>query len=186
MLEPPPPAPGSDSSSSSGSYSNSISPSPFSSALSIEPTTVEETDTLVSDLEKLHVSVVEIDQDILGAAAFMAPPTPVPTPASTQATESKLEELEPESEPFVGGGNDGTEEEGKSGDNDGDDDDDDVFPTPSIPATKPSTRSLDKQNNLNDKGDRAGEDDGKRIIVEALVVRKMSLEEAFLDFGTFA
>jgi hypothetical protein len=28
-------------------------------------------------------------------------------------------------------------------------------------------------------------DDGPRFIVEALVVRKLSLEEAFLDFGGF-
>jgi len=30
------------------------------------------------------------------------------------------------------------------------------------------------------------DDDGVRLIVEALVVRKLSLEEAFLDFGGFS
>ena len=191
-LEPPPPTAGSDSGSSSGSYSNCISPSPSSSALSIEPptvvlTTVEEADTLVSDLEGLHVSVVEIDEDMLGAAAFTMPPTPAPTPASSQAVESKLE-LGSEPEPFViVCGNDAAKEEGNSRNNGSDDDDDDdVFPTPSIPATKSSAGSLGEQNNVKDKGDQVGKDDGKRIIVEALVVRKMSLEEAFLDFGTFA
>ncbi|KAH8835218.1 hypothetical protein DL96DRAFT_1729736 [Flagelloscypha sp. PMI_526] len=34
--------------------------------------------------------------------------------------------------------------------------------------------------------DRASEDTEKRLIVEAIVVRKMSLEESFLDFGGFA
>ena len=189
-LEPHPPVASSDSGSSSGSYSNCISPSSSSSALSIGPLTVAltavgETDALVSDLEGLHVSVVEIDEEMLGAAAFTMPPTPAPTPMSIQAVESKLEPG-PESEPFViVCGNGTAKEEGNNGSDD-DDDDDDVFPTPFIPATKSSTGSLGEQNNVRDKGDRAGKDDGKRIIVEALVVRKMSLEEAFLDFGTFA
>ena len=50
------------------------------------------------------------------------------------------------------------------------DDDDDVFPSVHSPATIVSTRGQEHQ----------------RIIVEALVVRKMSLDEAFLDFGGFA
>jgi len=182
-LESPAPAPSSDSGSGSGPHSNSISPSPSPSEVSIEPptvalTTVEETDTLVSDLEDLHVSMVEIDEDMSGVGAFMAPPTPAPTPASTQAAQSTQQE----SEAFVVVGNDATKEgEGNSEDKGGDDDDDDVFPTPSIP----NAGSLDGQGALSSKGIQ-GEDDGKRIIVEALVVRKMSLEEAFLDFGTFA
>ena len=185
-LQPPPPLAGSDSGSSSGSYSNCVSPSPSPSALSIEPPTValamvKETDALVSDLEGLHVSVVEIDEDMMGAAAFTMPPTPAVTPASTQA----VPEPGSESEPFViVCGNDTAKEARNNGSED--DDDDDVFPTPSIPATKSSAGSLSEQNNVRDKGDRVGKDDGKRIIVEALVVRKMSLEEAFLDFGTFA
>jgi len=185
-LEPPSPAPCSDSGSGSGPHSNSISPSPSPSEVSIELptaalTTVEE--TLVSDLEDLHVSLAEMDEDTLGVGTFMAPPTPAPTPASTQAIESNAD-TQLESEAFVLVGNDTTtkEEEGKSGENEGgDDDDDDVFPTPFIP----NAGCLDEQGVLSSKGIQ-GEDDGKRIIVEALVVRKMSLEEAFLDFGTFA
>jgi len=126
--------------------------------------------------------MVEIDENMSGVGAFMAPPTPASTPASTQTTQSTQQQ---ESEAFVIVGNDTTkEDEGKSGENEGgddDDDDDDVFPTPSIP----NAGSLDEQGALSSKGIQ-GEDDGKRIIVEALVVRKMSLEEAFLDFGTFA
>ncbi|KAG7448204.1 uncharacterized protein BT62DRAFT_758619 [Guyanagaster necrorhizus] len=54
--------------------------------------------------------------------------------------------------------------------------DDDVFapPTPSVPYTSVAS---------------AGAEEGKdqpRLIVEALVVRKMSIEEAFLDFGGFS
>lgn len=52
--------------------------------------------------------------------------------------------------------------------NEEEDDDDDVFP----PTLNPQKRVY--------------EDSEKRIIVEALVVRKMSVDEAFLDFGGFA
>ena len=175
-IDPPAPAPCSDSGSGSGAHSDSMSPSPSPSEVSIEPptvalTTVEETDTLVSDLGDLHVSLAEIDENVSGVGTFMAPPTPAPTPASAQAAQFTQQE----SEAFVIVEND----EGKSGENEGgDDDDDDIFPTPFIP----NAGSLDEQGA---KGAQ-GEDDGKRIIVEALVVRKMSLEEAFLDFGTFA
>ncbi len=115
MLELPSPAPPSDSDSGSGPHLNSISPSPSPSEVSIEPptvalTTVEEIDTLVSDLEDLHVSMVEIDEDMSGVGAFMAP-----TPASTQAAQSTQQE----SEAFVVIGNDTTKEEGKSGENEG-------------------------------------------------------------------
>ncbi|KAF5381570.1 hypothetical protein D9615_005547 [Tricholomella constricta] len=52
-----------------------------------------------------------------------------------------------------------------------DDDDDDVFASPTAVETL---------------GTREGAAAGSRLIVEALVVRKMSLDEAFLDFGGFA
>ncbi|KAF9038998.1 hypothetical protein BDZ89DRAFT_1157052 [Hymenopellis radicata] len=57
------------------------------------------------------------------------------------------------------------------------DGDDDVFATPA-----PASHSFAKKVQVPGTGD-GGE---PRLIVEALVVRKMSLEEAFLDFGGFA
>ncbi|KAM6501625.1 hypothetical protein JOM56_001602 [Amanita muscaria] len=48
------------------------------------------------------------------------------------------------------------------------------------PETVEIVISMDKRVTELSKGEM---EDGKRIIVEALVVRKMSLEEAFLDFG---
>jgi hypothetical protein len=56
---------------------------------------------------------------------------------------------------------------------------DDVFPTPShasfgVNSADGAGNSLDQEGTV------------RRLIVEALVVRKMSLEEGFLDFGGFA
>ncbi|KAF8623765.1 hypothetical protein AX15_006207 [Amanita polypyramis BW_CC] len=168
-----------------GKDSGFVSPSPSPSAVSVEPpavalATVEETDALVSNLESLHVSL-KIEGNMLGVGLFMAPPTPAPTPASTKVVEVQAD---PEPFIFVAKHADATVEVEETGDGDGDDDDD-VFPT--VPATGvirvggvgPGTGS----------GGGEGvkeEDEGKRIIVEALVVRKMSMEEGFLDFGVFS
>ena len=79
-----------DSGSDSGPHFNCIPLSPSLSEVSIEPptaalTTVEETDTLVSDLGD-HVSAVAIiDKDMSGVGTFMALPTPALTPVSTPA-----------------------------------------------------------------------------------------------------
>jgi hypothetical protein len=58
---------------------------------------------------------------------------------------------------------------------------DDVFPTPSMPHASFGVNSADGAGNSLDQ-----EGTVRRLIVEALVVRKMSLEEGFLDFGGFA
>ncbi|ESK91629.1 GTP binding protein 2 [Moniliophthora roreri MCA 2997] len=80
---------------------------------------------------------------------------------------------------------------------------DDVFasPTPSVPyktfvqsgSKEPQTPLSEGTEGLlsaptqtNGNGTSEGESEGTRLIVEALVVRKMSLEEAFLDFGGFS
>ena len=61
-------------------------------------------------------------------------------------------------------------------------DSEDVFPTPSIPNASASFVSARKN-----AADGHGEEEPRtRLIVEALVVRKMSLEEAFLDFQGFS
>lgn len=69
-------------------------------------------------------------------------------------------------------------------------DDDDVFPTPSIPYIPflKSLKTVVLENGTKDLStDSAGaEVTEKRLIVEALVVRKMSIEEAYLDFGGFS
>lgn len=76
-----------------------------------------------------------------------------------------------------------------------DDGDDDVFAfrTPSVPhATFPKSATAiviedgTKDLSTEDLIVAAEDDDEKRLIVEALVVRKMSIEEAFLDFGGFS
>ncbi|KAJ8082488.1 hypothetical protein PM082_008343 [Marasmius tenuissimus] len=77
-----------------------------------------------------------------------------------------------------------------------DGEDDDVFasPTPSVPyktfqfATniEPSTPLTEGTEGLLPGPRKGGEGKGTHLIVEALVVRKMSLEEAFLDFGGFS
>ncbi|KAF9261073.1 hypothetical protein L218DRAFT_961759 [Marasmius fiardii PR-910] len=78
-----------------------------------------------------------------------------------------------------------------------DSEDDDVFtaPTPSMPfktfqsATESITPLTERTEGLLSAASITGKDDmtkGTHLIVEALVVRKMSLEEAFLDFGGFS
>ncbi|KAF7373519.1 GTP-binding protein 2 [Mycena sanguinolenta] len=57
-----------------------------------------------------------------------------------------------------------------------DDGEDDVFPSPLTATPAPFTDTAPVER----------EDAPRRLIVEALVVRKMSLEEAFLDFGGFS
>jgi hypothetical protein len=82
-------------------------------------------------------------------------------------------------------------EDGDNGDGDGDDD---VFPSPLTATPGPFTAFASQltapvENNAyskDDVDDGAGAGAAPRLIVEALVVRKMSLEEAFLDFGGFA
>ncbi|KAK2462772.1 hypothetical protein APHAL10511_005163 [Amanita phalloides] len=157
---------------------NSDSPSPSPFAVSMEPPTValtmtEEADALVSNLEALHVSV-EMGDDML--MLMVPPPTPAPTPASTQAAPVLVQEPKPE--PFVV-----VEKEDHLEDDIAEDDD--VFPTPSIP---PMTANFDSGRAGEPIDDRREKDepDIRRVIVEALVVRKMSLQEAFLDFGAFS
>ena len=79
----------------------------------------------------------------------------------------------------------------EGGEADDDDDDDDVFASPTVATPHASfaggntylstSSAVDVENTV--QGDGAGHN---RLIVEALVVRKMSLDEAFLDFGGFA
>ncbi|KAK7055401.1 GTP-binding protein 2 [Favolaschia claudopus] len=136
-------------------------------------------DALVSGLEALHVSV-EVE--------------PVPVVVA----ESVIPALEL----------DAVDEGGKKGENVDvevdDDDDDDVFPSPLTATPLPFTAfasqltvpvavSVHSASNLTSSSviaqgtttDRADKNDLPlpRLIVEVLVVRKMSLEEAFLDFG---
>ncbi|KAJ7146049.1 hypothetical protein C8R44DRAFT_827012 [Mycena epipterygia] len=75
----------------------------------------------------------------------------------------------------------------------GDDDDgeDDVFPSPMTATPGPFTAFASQLTvPMENSTETHGKDNGKyvapRLIVEALVVRKMSLEEAFLDFGGFS
>lgn len=67
----------------------------------------------------------------------------------------------------------------------GDEEDDDVFPSPMTATTGPST-AFASQLTVPVENGTYGKESGNRLIVEALVVRKMSLEEAFLDFGGFS
>ncbi|KAJ6520606.1 hypothetical protein DFH09DRAFT_1048381 [Mycena vulgaris] len=69
------------------------------------------------------------------------------------------------------------------------DDDDDVFPSPVTATPVPFTAFASQLTVPVETGARAKHHPGgapPRLIVEALVVRKMSLEEAFLDFGGFS
>ena len=80
------------------------------------------------------------------------------------------------------------------------DDDDDVFVPPKTPSAPyhtfvvdPNTRTeshldvdTDAISVVGALGDSGIAEEQPRLIVEALVVRKMSLEEAFLDFGGFS
>lgn len=75
----------------------------------------------------------------------------------------------------------------------GDDDDgeDDVFPSPMTATPGPFTAfasqlTVPMENSTGTQGKDNGKYVAPRLIVEALVVRKMSLEEAFLDFGGFS
>jgi len=71
-----------------------------------------------------------------------------------------------------------------------DDDEDDVFPSPVTAVPGPFT-GFTSQLTVPVENAAYGKENGNgntlpRLIVEALVVRKMSLEEAFLDFGGFS
>ncbi|KAJ7270744.1 hypothetical protein B0H12DRAFT_1200373 [Mycena haematopus] len=69
-----------------------------------------------------------------------------------------------------------------SGDDDGEDD---VFPSP-LTATPVPFTAFASQLTVPVENSARGKEGVPRLIVEALVVRKMSLEEAFLDFGGFS
>jgi hypothetical protein len=126
----------------------------------LKPTLVE-TDKLVQGLEALHVSLdLEVDE--------VDSKVDVPTVHVLMA-----------------------DDENGEGE---DDDDDDVFASPTVATSYASftggntsatylsaSSAVDVENGV--QGDGAGHN---RLIVEALVVRKMSLDEAFLDFGGFA
>ncbi|KAJ6463421.1 hypothetical protein C8R45DRAFT_940377 [Mycena sanguinolenta] len=67
-----------------------------------------------------------------------------------------------------------------------DDGEDDVFPSPLTATPAPFTAFASQLTVPVEHSARGKEDAPRRLIVEALVVRKMSLEEAFLDFGGFS
>jgi hypothetical protein len=66
-----------------------------------------------------------------------------------------------------------------------DDGEDDVFPSP-LTATPVPFTAFASQLTVPVENSAHGKEGVPRLIVEALVVRKMSLEEAFLDFGGFS
>ncbi|GLB41177.1 putative GTPase activity [Lyophyllum shimeji] len=72
----------------------------------------------------------------------------------------------------------------EDGGDDDEDDDDDVFATPL--GTSVPSGSKEKHATETEAGGAGAAAGRSRLIVEALVVRKMSLDEAFLDFGGFA
>ncbi|KAJ7854989.1 hypothetical protein B0H14DRAFT_3865360 [Mycena olivaceomarginata] len=117
---------------------------------------------LVPGLEALHVSVEPLPLPVAVAAALPSPAEPA-IPAR---------ELPPVSVSV-------SEDDG--------DGDDDVFPSP-LTATPGSFTAFASQLTAPVEHSARGAAQGAapRLIVEALVVRKMSLEEAFLDFGGFA
>ncbi|KAJ7686808.1 hypothetical protein B0H17DRAFT_1136674 [Mycena rosella] len=131
-----------------------------------EPELVPEQDTacaalddasLVEGLEALHVSVE---------------PVPVVNLVSEQTIPSFELSLDDES---VG--------------DDVDDGEDDVFPSPMTATPGPFTAFASRLTVPVENSANLGKDNGTalpRLIVEALVVRKMSIEEAFLDFGGFS
>ncbi|KAF8124265.1 hypothetical protein K438DRAFT_2034346 [Mycena galopus ATCC 62051] len=67
-----------------------------------------------------------------------------------------------------------------------DDGEDDVFPSPLTATPVPFTAFASQLTVPVERSARGQEGVLPRLIVEALVVRKMSLEEAFLDFGGFS
>jgi hypothetical protein len=128
-----------------------------------KPTSTVETDNLVHGLEGLHVSV-ELD-------------------AKAKTDGASAVQLLAEND-----------------DEEGDDGDDDVFASPTLATphatftggstvTTATYLSVDMEKGAQGEAGEGGMGGGKgksRLIVEALVVRKMSLDEAFLDFGGFA
>ncbi|KAF8634049.1 hypothetical protein AX17_004313 [Amanita inopinata Kibby_2008] len=142
----------------------SPSPSPSPMAPTPPPTqtvlaTAEETDVLLSGLEGLHVSI-DMNEDMSSVGVFMEPEMKVfpRTPAPTPAAAgTQVKAMEAKE----------------------DMEDDDVFSA----ITRRQGGNTGRGHDANDKW---SEEDGKRVIVEALVVRKMSLEEAFLDFEVFS
>jgi hypothetical protein len=131
------------------------------------PVSAAETHELVTGLEALHVAVDE--------------PTTFPEsgPLAKILTGNETATISPTDpvSPAIPGSStaDETEEDAEA-------DSEDVFPTPSIPNASASFVSARRN-----AADVNGEEEPKtRLIVEALVVRKMSLEEAFLDFQGFS
>jgi hypothetical protein len=133
----------------------------------VNPPSTVETDNLVHGLESLHVSL-EVD------AEAKVTTDDIPTVVQLPAAE-----------------NDEEEEDG--------DGDDDVFASPTLAtphatftggnSTTATYLSVDMEKGVQGQGGEGGNGGGEgksRLIVEALVVRKMSLDEGFLDFGGFA
>ncbi|KAJ7756229.1 hypothetical protein B0H16DRAFT_1539073 [Mycena metata] len=135
-------------------------------ACAIEPTTTDADAALVSSLEALHVSV-----------------EPVPVLVAEHTIPALELSLFPDAAVV--------EDQGE----DGEDGEDDVFPSPHPATPVPFTAFASQLTVPVDRGHTSGDqhENGNgapvlapRLIVEALVVRKMSLEEAFLDFGGFS
>ena len=132
----------------------------------------DENDTLVSGLESLHVGHEE-------------------EPAPVLATQTIASD---ESIPVISLTTSVAEDHGGVANVDGEDDDVFATPTPSVPyktfqfstTAEPSTPLTEGTEGLLPGPGKGGEGKGTHLIVEALVVRKMSLEEAFLDFGGFS
>lgn len=153
------------------------------------PTTHEENPDadaahLVEDLSNLHVSVTT--EPVVGVSL---------TKVHTKEAEDNFVHIST-SDPTL---NSSKAEDGENVDAD-EDDDDDVFASPMTSKSPFAsfsngvkklasndgtlTPNGEEENGAND--DNEGERAGNRLIVEALVVRKMSLDEGFLDFGGFA
>ncbi|KAJ7042796.1 hypothetical protein C8F04DRAFT_1074819 [Mycena alexandri] len=137
-------------------------------ACAIDPTATDADAALVSSLGALHVSVE-------------------PVPVSVLVAEHTIPALELSLSPDAAVVEDQCE--------DGEDGEDDVFPSPHLAMPVPFTAFASQLTVPVDRGHTNGDkhENGNgapvlspRLIVEALVVRKMSLEEAFLDFGGFS
>ncbi|KAL0575701.1 hypothetical protein V5O48_006261 [Marasmius crinis-equi] len=125
-----------------------------------------ESDALVSGLESLHVGHEEEPAPVLANQAI--------------ATDESIPSISL------------TVDTADDGPVDGEDDDVFASPTPSAPyktfqsSVEPPTPLTEGTEGLLLGSDKDGGGKGVHLIVEALVVRKMSLEEAFLDFGGFS